>query len=55
MHYLSIPHLLEATFVNKKFVTDRNYEFEKNYPNKLDKPNISSNEDIKLPNNCLRN
>ena len=48
---LSIPHILEATFVNKKFVTDINYEFVKNYPNKLDKPNVSSNEDIKLTNN----
>lgn len=51
---IGIPHLLEATFINKKLIKDKNHEYVKIFPNKLDQPNISSKEDVKLPYNWYR-
>ena len=49
-----IPHLLEATFVNKKLINISDIKYEKNFPNNLDKPNINSKADISLPKNWYR-
>lgn len=44
---LEIPHLLEATFINKKFVNK--YEFVDRFPNKLDRPCIAERKEIVVP------
>jgi hypothetical protein len=52
---IMIPHLLEATFVNKRLINNLDLKYQKNFPNNLDKPNVSSKADIPLPKNWYRN
>jgi len=47
-----IPHLLEATFVNKNHIKE--YEFENNFPHLLDRPCVKKNKDIILPKSWFR-
>lgn len=49
-----IPHLLEATFVNKKLINKLDLKYQKNFPNNLDKPNVASKADIHLPKNWYK-
>lgn len=48
-----IPHLLEATFVNKNCVS--NYEYVKEFPSLLDRPCVRDKKEIVLPKSWFRN
>lgn len=52
---IMIPHLLEATFVNKKLINDLDLKYQTTFPNNLDKPNVNSKPDIQLPKNWYKN